>query len=65
MCVHGPRAHRLTSEARLESSMHVRAIPWPSERWRARRRLDTGHAGQLHTVIIRLRAIHMESMLYK
>jgi len=27
----------------------VRAIPWPSGRWRARRRLDTGHAGQLHS----------------
>jgi len=27
----------------------VRAIPWPSWRWRARRRIDTGHAGQLHS----------------
>jgi len=25
----------------------VRAIPWPSGRWRARRRIDTGHAGRL------------------
>ena len=28
---------------------HVRAIPWPSGRWRARRRIDTGHAGRLHS----------------
>jgi len=27
---------------------HVRAIPWPSGRWRARRRIDTGYAGRLH-----------------
>jgi len=27
----------------------VRALPWPSGRWRARRRIDTGHAGQLHS----------------
>jgi len=27
---------------------HVRAIPWPSGRWRARRRIDTGHAGPPH-----------------
>jgi len=26
----------------------VRAIPWPSGRWRARRRIDTGHANRLH-----------------
>jgi len=26
----------------------VRAIPWPSGRWRARRRIDTGHAGPPH-----------------
>jgi len=26
----------------------VRAIPWPSERWRARRRINAGHAGRLH-----------------
>jgi len=26
----------------------VRAIPWPSGRWRARRRIDTGHAGRLY-----------------
>jgi len=25
----------------------VRVIPWPSGRWRARRRIDTGHAGRL------------------
>jgi len=27
----------------------VRAIPWPSGQWRARRRTDTGHAGRLHS----------------
>ena len=32
-----------------QNSRHVRAIPWPSWRWRARRRIDTGHAGQLHS----------------
>jgi len=26
----------------------VRAIPWPSGLWRARRRIDTRHAGRLH-----------------
>ena len=31
------------------NSRHVRAIPWPSGQWRARRRIDTGHAGRLHT----------------
>jgi len=31
------------------NSRHVRAIPWPSGRWRARRRIDTGHAGRLHS----------------
>jgi len=30
-------------------SRHVRAIPWPSGRRRARRRIDTGHAGRLHS----------------
>jgi len=30
------------------NSRHVRATPWPSGRWRARRRVDTGHAGWLH-----------------
>jgi len=30
------------------NSRHVRAIPWPSGRWRARRRIDTGYAGRLH-----------------
>jgi len=30
-----------------QDSRHVRAIPWPSGRWRARRRIDTGHAGRL------------------
>jgi len=30
-------------------SRHVRAIPWPSGRWRARRRIDTGNAGRLHS----------------
>jgi len=33
----------------LSNSRHVRAIPWPSGRWRARRRIDTGHAGRLHS----------------
>jgi len=28
---------------------HVRAIPWPSGQWRARRRIDTGHGGRLHS----------------
>jgi len=32
-----------------KQSRHVRAIPWPSGRWRARRRIDTGHAGELHS----------------
>ena len=32
----------------LYYSRHVRAIPWPSGRWRARRRIDTGHAGPPH-----------------
>jgi len=27
------------------NSRHVRAIPWPSGRWRERRRIDTGRAG--------------------
>jgi len=31
-----------------KNSRHVRAIPWPSERWRAVRHIDTGHAGLLH-----------------
>jgi len=26
----------------IKDSRHVRAIPWPSGRWRARRRIDTG-----------------------
>ena len=30
------------------NSRHVRAIPWPSGRWRARRRIDTGHGGRPH-----------------
>ena len=34
--------------SKYENSSHVRAIPWPSGRWRARRRIDTGHAGRLH-----------------
>ena len=29
-------------------SRHVRAIPWPSGRWRARRHIDTWHAGRLY-----------------
>jgi len=33
----------------LSYSRHVRAIPWPSGRWRARRRIDTRHAGRLHS----------------
>jgi len=33
----------------ISHSRHVRAIPWPSERWRARQRVNTGHAGRLHT----------------
>jgi len=32
----------------LCDSRHVRAIPWHSGRWRARRRIDTGHAGRLY-----------------
>jgi len=31
------------------NSRHVRAIPLPSGRWRAWRRIDTGHAGRLHS----------------
>jgi len=31
-----------------ENSRHVRAIPWPSRRARARRRIATVHAGRLH-----------------
>jgi len=30
------------------NSRHVRAIPWPSGRWHARRRIDTRRAGRLH-----------------
>jgi len=33
----------------LPISRHVRAIPWPSGRWRALRRIDTEHAGRLHS----------------
>jgi len=33
---------------RLLNSRHVRAILWPSWRWRARRRIDTGHPGPPH-----------------
>jgi len=32
----------------LQYSRHVRAIPWPWGRRRARRRIDTGRAGRLH-----------------
>jgi len=32
-----------------EYSRHVRARPCPLGRWRARRRIDTGHAGRLHS----------------
>ena len=35
-------------ESFTKDSRHVRAIPWPSGRWRARRRIDTGHAGRLY-----------------
>ena len=35
--------------AATRNSRHVRAIPWPSGRWRARRRIDTGHAGRSHS----------------
>jgi len=31
------------------NSRHVLAIPWPSGRWRAWRRIDTGHAGRLYS----------------
>jgi len=34
---------------KAQKSRHVCAIPWPSGRWRARRRMDTGHAGRLHS----------------
>jgi len=34
---------------RAANSRHVRAIPWPSGLWRARQRIDTGHAGRLHS----------------
>jgi len=34
--------------SRVIESRHGRAIPWPSGRWRARRRKDTGYAGRLH-----------------
>jgi len=33
----------------LTNARHVRAIPWPPGRWRAWRRIDTGHAGPLHS----------------
>jgi len=33
----------------VANSRHVRAIPWPSGRWPAWRRSDTGHAGRLHS----------------
>jgi len=35
-------------QRRAPHSRHVRAKPWPSGRWRAWRRVDTGHAGWLH-----------------
>ena len=44
---HPPERGKGTAMRR--SSRHVRAIPWPSGRWRARRRIDTGHAGRLHS----------------
>jgi len=34
--------------AKDEDFRHVRAIPWPSGLWHARRRIHTGHAGRLH-----------------
>jgi len=40
--------HVVVSKQPQRDSRHVRAIPWPSGRWRARRRIDTGHAGRLH-----------------
>jgi len=31
----------------IRDSRHMRAIRWPLGRWRARRRIDTGHARHL------------------
>jgi len=33
-----------------QNSRRVRAIPWPSGRWRARRHIDAGHAGRLRSL---------------
>ena len=44
----------------------MRAIPWPSGQWRARRRTDTGHAGRLRTSYLRSRdsfGYHQDSNL--
>jgi len=54
-CMHGrSRRSRVIGSiahhtVQVTDSRHVRAIPWPSGRWRARRRIDTGHAGRLHS----------------
>jgi len=42
-------SQNILSRLLVIDSRHVRAIPWPSGRWRARRRIDTGHAGRLHS----------------
>jgi len=42
-------ANKHPSLVRIEDSRLVRATPWPSGRWRAWRRIDTGHAGRLHS----------------
>ena len=43
-----PKNPALQQLQKTSNSRHVRAIPWPSGRWRARRRIDTVHAGRLH-----------------
>jgi len=36
-------------EFQRSDSRHVRAIPWPSGQWRARPRIETGHADRLYS----------------
>jgi len=47
-----PMSGRLHNGHKLQkcvlNTRDVRAIPWPSGRWHARRRIDAGHAGRLH-----------------
>ena len=51
-CAGYSRSPKIPALQLLQNSSNsrlVRAIPWPSGRWRARRRIDTGNAGRLHS----------------